>query len=235
MNDLLSIDALRAGYGNIEVLHDVSLALREGTLCAIVGANGAGKTTLLMALAGILPVRCGHVRFDGADITRISSHERVRRGLVLVPEGRRMLAGMTVEENLQVAAGAGGAEGFARIPGLLDRFPILRTRGNVAAGSLSGGEQQMLAIARVLRAGARTILLDEPTEGLAPVLVERIGELIRAMKADGMTILLVEQNLRFATGVADRHHIVDHGTVVQTLSNTEVMAREGELLELLGV
>ena len=125
---LLAVEALRAGYGNIEVLHDVSIELASGTLCAIVGANGAGKTTLLMALAGILPTRGGSVHFDGAEITRMASHDRVRRGLVLVPEGRRMLPGMSVEENLQVAAGARGTEGFARIGGLFDRFPILRAR-----------------------------------------------------------------------------------------------------------
>jgi branched-chain amino acid transport system ATP-binding protein len=155
VSELLAVDALRAGYGNIEVLHDVSIALDEGTLCAIVGANGAGKTTLLMTLAGVMPSRGGHVRFDGADITRTSSHARVKRGLVLVPEGRRMLPGMSVEENLQVAASVRGAKGFARIDGLFDRFPILRTRRNVPAGSLSGGEQQMLAIARALAIGPK--------------------------------------------------------------------------------
>ncbi|HZW53159.1 MAG TPA: ABC transporter ATP-binding protein, partial [Candidatus Elarobacter sp.] len=195
---LLAVDALRAGYGNIEVLHEISIALDARTLCAIVGANGAGKTTLLMALAGIMPVRGGHVRFGGDEITRLSSHARVKRGLVLVPEGRRMLPGMTVEENLQVAAAARGTEGFARIGGLFDRFPILRTRRNVPAGSLSGGEQQMLAIARALAIGPQALLLDEPSMGLAPKLVDEIFEIVADERARGTSILLVEQNARRA-------------------------------------
>ena len=234
MNELLTIDALRAGYGNIEVLHDVSLALQEGTLCAIVGANGAGKTTLLMALAGVMPTRGGHVRFDGTEITRMPSHERVRRGLVLVPEGRRMLAGMTVEENLQVAAGVRGAEGFARIGGLLDRFPILRTRRNVPAGSLSGGEQQMLAIARALAIGPKALLLDEPSMGLAPKLVDEIFSIVADERSRGTSILLVEQNARRALALADHAYVMERGRIVLAGTGAELATHRDVVAAYLG-
>jgi branched-chain amino acid transport system ATP-binding protein len=234
MNELLTIDALRAGYGNIEVLHDVSLALQDGTLCAIVGANGAGKTTLLMTLAGVMPVRGGRVRFDGADITRLSSHDRVRRGLVLVPEGRRMLAGMTVEENLQVAAGVRGAEGFARIGGLLDRFPILRTRRNVPAGSLSGGEQQMLAIARALAIGPKALLLDEPSMGLAPKLVDEIFSIVADERSRGTSILLVEQNARRALALADHAYVMERGRIVLAGTGAELATHRDVVAAYLG-
>jgi branched-chain amino acid transport system ATP-binding protein len=145
---VLAVDGLRAGYGSIEVLHDVTIALERGTLCAIVGANGAGKTTLLLAISGIVRKRAGTVWLDGVDVSALPPHALVKRGLLHVPEGRRMLAQMSVEENLQVAAAARGAAGFAAIDGLFERFPILRTRRNVPAGALSGGEQQMVAIAR---------------------------------------------------------------------------------------
>jgi branched-chain amino acid transport system ATP-binding protein len=231
---LLAVDALRAGYGNIEVLHDVSIALDEGTLCAIVGANGAGKTTLLMALAGATPARAGHVRFDGHEITRLASHDRVRRGLVLVPEGRRMLPGMSVEENLQVAASVRGAEGFKRIEGLFDRFPILRTRRSVPAGSLSGGEQQMLAIARALASGPRALLLDEPSMGLAPKLVDEIFAIIADERARGTSILLVEQNARRALALADRAYVMERGRIVLTGTGAELATHRDVVAAYLG-
>jgi branched-chain amino acid transport system ATP-binding protein len=234
VSDLLAVEALRAGYGNIEVLHDVSLALREGTLCAIVGANGAGKTTLLMTLSGVVAARGGHVRFDGAEITRLSSHERVRRGLVLVPEGRRMLAGMTVEENLQVAAGVRGAEGFARIAGQLDRGPILRTRRNLAAGSLSGGEQQMLAIARALAIGPRALLLDEPSMGLAPKLVDEIFAIVADERSRGTSILLVEQNARRALALADHAYVMERGRIVLEGTGSELATHRDVVAAYLG-
>ena len=215
---ILEVQNLRAGYGRIEVLHDVSVTLDEGTLCAIVGAHGAGKTTQLMALAGALAKRGGHVVFAGTDVTRLASHQLVARGLVLVPEGRRMLPGMTVEENLLVAAAAAGAEGRARIDGLFERFPILRTRRGVAAGSLSGGEQQMLAIARALAIGPKALLLDEPSMGLAPKLVDAIFAIIADERARGTSILLVEQNARRALALADRAYVMERGRI--TLSGT---------------
>ena len=231
---LLAVEALRAGYGNIEVLHDISIELASGTLCAIVGANGAGKTTLLMALAGILPTRGGSVRFEGTEITRMASHDRVRRGLVLVPEGRRMLPGMTVEENLQVAAGARGAEGFARIGGLFDRFPILRARRSVAAGSLSGGEQQMLAIARALAIGPTALLLDEPSMGLAPKLVDEIFSIVADERRRGTSILLVEQNARRALALADHAYVMERGRVVLSGTGAELATHRDVVAAYLG-
>jgi branched-chain amino acid transport system ATP-binding protein len=234
VSDLLAVQTLRAGYGNIVVLHDVSLALREGTLCAIVGANGAGKTTLLMSLAGVVPIRGGHIQFDGTDITRMASHERVRHGLVLVPEGRRMLSGMSVEENLQVAAAARGADGFARIPGLLDRFPILRTRRNVPAGSLSGGEQQMLAIARALAIGPKALLLDEPSMGLAPKLVDEIFAIVADERNRGTSILLVEQNARRALALADHAYVMERGSIVLEGAGQELATHRDVVAAYLG-
>jgi branched-chain amino acid transport system ATP-binding protein len=231
---LLAVDGLRAGYGNIEVLHEISIALEERTLCAIVGANGAGKTTLLMALAGVMPTRGGHIRFDGDDITRLPSHARVRRGLVLVPEGRRMLPGMSVEENLYVAAGVSGAEGFGRIAGLFDRFPILRTRRNLAAGSLSGGEQQMLAIARALAIGPRALLLDEPSMGLAPKLVDEIFQIVADERARGTSILLVEQNARRALALADHAYVMERGRIVLTGTGAELATHRDVVAAYLG-
>jgi branched-chain amino acid transport system ATP-binding protein len=234
VSPLLAVEAVRAGYGNIEVLHDVSMALASGTLCAIVGANGAGKTTLLMALAGILPTRGGRVRFDGAEITRLASHDRVRRGLVLVPEGRRMLPGMSVEENLQVAAGARGAQGFARIEGLFDRFPILRARRSVPAGSLSGGEQQMLAIARALAIGPTALLLDEPSMGLAPKLVDEIFSIVADERSRGTSILLVEQNARRALALADHAYVMERGRIVLSGSGAELATHRDVVAAYLG-
>ena len=231
---LLAVEAMRAGYGNIEVLHDVSIELAAGTLCAIVGANGAGKTTLLMALAGILPTRGGQVRFDGVEITRLASHDRVRRGLVLVPEGRRMLPGMSVEENLQVAAGARGPEGFARIAGLFERFPILRARRNLPAGSLSGGEQQMLAIARALAIGPTALLLDEPSMGLAPKLVDEILSIVAEERKRGTSILLVEQNARRALALADRAYVMERGRIVLGGTGAELATHRDVVAAYLG-
>jgi branched-chain amino acid transport system ATP-binding protein len=215
MGSVLAIDDLVAGYGKIEVLHGVSLALEEGTLGAIVGANGAGKTTLLMALSGLIAKRRGTVTLDGADITRAPSHAIVARGLLHVPEGRRVLASMSVEENLLVAAEtrlhSGRANGVAH---MYERFPILGTRRDVAAGSLSGGEQQMLALARALVAEPRVLLLDEPSMGLAPKLVNAIFEIIADERRRGTSILLVEQNARKALALADTAHVLERGRIV---------------------
>ncbi|MBV8750784.1 MAG: ATP-binding cassette domain-containing protein, partial [Candidatus Eremiobacteraeota bacterium] len=197
------------------------------------GRNGVGKTTTLRTIMGIVPARHGAIALDRTSLIGLPSDRIAKRGVGYVPEERGILSTLTVHENLTLAPIV--APTTWTVERIFDTFPNLKERARAGGTTLSGGEQQMLAIARVLRSGARTILLDEPTEGLAPVIVERIGELIRAMKADGITVLLVEQNLRFATGVADRHHIVDHGTVVQTLANADVIARENEILDLLGV
>ena len=234
MSALLVVESLRAGYGSIEVLHDVAIALEEGSLCAIVGANGAGKSTLLMTIAGLHPKRAGTMHFRGEDVTRTPSHALVRRGLVLVPEGRRMLPGMSVEENLQVAASAAGTAGYARIPGLLERFPILGSRRGVPAGSLSGGEQQMLAIARALTIGPRALLLDEPSMGLAPRLVDEIFAIIAEERARGTSILLVEQNARRALAIADRAYVLDRGRVTLQGTGAELAGNRDVVAAYLG-
>jgi branched-chain amino acid transport system ATP-binding protein len=231
---LLAVDGLRAGYGKIEVLHDVSIALERGTLCAIVGANGAGKTTLLLAISGIVAKRAGSVHFNGADVTKLAPHTLVRRGLIHVPEGRRMLARMSVEENLQVAAAVRGKAGYDAIGGLFDRFPILRTRRAVPAGSLSGGEQQMLAIARALAAGPTALLLDEPSMGLAPKLVDEIFAIISAERTNGTSIVLVEQNARRALALADRAYVMERGRIVLEGTGDELLANRAVTAAYLG-
>ncbi len=230
---MLELRDVHAYYGESHVLHGMTLTVETGQVATLVGRNGVGKTTTLRTITGILPPRSGTIALDGVALVGRPSDKIAKRGLGYVPEERGILSTLSVYENLMLppVVGPGGWP----VERIFQTFPNLKERAKAGGTTLSGGEQQMLAIARVLRAGARTILLDEPTEGLAPVIVERIGEVILEMKADGMTILLVEQNVRFATGVADCHHIVDHGTVVQTLSNADVIARENEILELLGV
>ncbi|GAC1533901.1 MAG: ABC transporter ATP-binding protein [Candidatus Velthaea sp.] len=225
---LLEVNALRAGYGKIEVLHDISLALDEGTLCAIIGANGAGKTSLLLAISGILAKRGGSVTFAGENITRLAPHTIARRGLLHVPEGRRMLPAMSVAENLLVAAEMRGTEGRKTIGGLYERFPILGTRRDVPAGSLSGGEQQMLAIARALAARPKALLLDEPSMGLAPKLVSEIFSIVAEERARGTSILLVEQNARRALAIADRAYVMERGRIVLSGTGAE-LARNSEV------
>jgi branched-chain amino acid transport system ATP-binding protein len=223
---LLEIENLKAGYGRIEVLHGISLRLEARTLCAIVGANGAGKTTLLLALSRLIPIREGRVIFDGRDITRASSHSVVRAGLVQVPEGRRMLASMSVEENLQVAGEAARRSSGSGVAEMYERFPILGTRRSLAAGSLSGGEQQMLAFARALMARPKALLLDEPSMGLAPKLVEKVFEIIAQERARGTSILLVEQNARKALALADYAYVLERGTISLEGNGSELLGRE---------
>jgi branched-chain amino acid transport system ATP-binding protein len=232
---LLEVERLVAGYGKIEVLHGVSLALEEGTLCAIVGANGAGKTTLLRTISALVPKRAGSVRFDGNDVTAMSTHAIVRRGLAHVPEGRRMLAHMTVEENLLVAAGIRRDSSVrADINAMFERFPILGTRRQVPAGSLSGGEQQMLAIARALVSRPRALLLDEPSMGLAPKLVAEIFAIVREERARGASILLVEQNARAALALADRAYVLERGNVALEGTGKDLLERADVTAAYLG-
>jgi branched-chain amino acid transport system ATP-binding protein len=224
---LLEVEGLKAGYGRIEVVHGISLRLEATKLCAIVGANGAGKTTLLLALSRLLAIRAGRVVFDGHDVTRASSQAVVKLGLVQVPEGRRMLADMSVEENLKVAAetrlGRAAAEDLDAMYG---RFPILGTRRALPAGSLSGGEQQMLAIARALIARPKALLLDEPSMGLAPKLVEQVFEIIAAERDRGTSILLVEQNARKALALADYAYVLERGTIRLEGTGRELLGHE---------
>ena len=230
---MLALRDVHAYYGESHILHGMTLQVETGEVATLVGRNGVGKTTTLRTIMGIVPAPRGEIELDGVSIVGLPSDRIAKRGLGYVPEERGILSTLSVYENLTLAPII-GPSGWT-VERIFDEFPILKERAKAGGTTLSGGEQQMLAIARVLRSGARTVLLDEPTEGRAPVIVERIGQLIRAMKADGITVLLVEQNVRFATGVADRHFVIVHGQVAQTLANAEVIAREKELLDLLGV
>lgn len=217
------------------MLDSVSLRVGAGEVVTLVGRNGAGKTTLLNCVMGLHRRMSGTVVVGGQDVSAAPPHRRARAGLGFVPDDRGIYAGLTVEENLTlppVPAGAAAAWPLTRV---YDAFPVLAARRRAPGGKLSGGEQQMLALARVLRTGARVLLCDEPTEGLAPIVVQRIGEILREAKSHGVGVLLVEQNLRFATTVADRHYLLDRGRVVEALANEDVREREHELLEYLGL
>ncbi len=228
-NPVLEVAGVTAGYGPIEVLHGISLRLMPKRLTAIVGANGAGKTTLMLTIARLLRARSGTIRFNGADITSAPPHAVVRAGLALVPEGRRMLSTMTVTENLEVAAHAAGADRAGALDAMFERFPILAERRHVSAGSLSGGEQQMLAMARALVQRPAALLLDEPSMGLAPKLVDAVFDLIAQERARGTAILLVEQNARKALALADDAHVLERGRI--TLSGTgEELAGHDEVV-----
>ena len=209
---MLEVQALGSRYGRIPALAEVSLHVEAGELVAIVGANGAGKTTLLRALSGVQPVSAGTVRFQGADIGRETPRQRVMRGIVQVPEGRLVFGALSVEDNLRLGAFARGSS--ATIDAVWALFPILRDKRGEDAGTLSGGQQQMLAIGRALMADPRLLLLDEPSMGLAPRLVAEIFAHIKALKASGTTILLVDQNARAALAVADRAYVMETGRVV---------------------
>ena len=230
---MLSVRDVSAHHGEAVVLRGVSLDVAAGEVVTLVGRNGAGKTTLLRCLMGLHRSMTGTVELDGRDITRLAPHRRCRLGMGYVPDDRGVYATLTVEENLTLPPATGqDAWPLAKV---YEAFPVLAERRRQSGGHLSGGEQQMLSVARVLRTGARLLLADEPTEGLSPILVARIGEIIRTVKAHGVTVLLIEQNIHFASTVADRHYLVSQGRVVESLDNAEVAAREHELLEYLGI
>jgi branched-chain amino acid transport system ATP-binding protein len=212
---LLEVQDISVYYNSIQALKGVSLELDEGELVTIVGSNGAGKTTTMMTISGILRPRQGTVRFEGQDITRLSSHEIVQRGISHCPEGRQIFTGLTVAENLVVGAyNRRDREGIARdLEWVHSLFPILAERRKQSAGTLSGGEQQMLAIARALMSRPRVLLLDEPSLGLAPLLVDRIFEVIGHLQEQGVTILLVEQNAYQALRIADRAYVLETGQI----------------------
>ena len=230
---MLEVRDLHAYYGEGHVLRGVDLNVERGEIVTLVGRNGAGKTTSLKCIMGLVVKRTGDIVFDGRPILALSSDRIARCGIGFVPEERGIYATLTVLENLTLPAIVGPTDWtLERIFAL---FPILRQRAKAMGTTLSGGEQQMLAIARVLRSGARLILMDEPTEGLAPVIVDAIGELLLEIKKSGVTVLLVEQNLRFATRVADRHYLMVHGKIVDSMSYAAAIERESELLAHLGV
>jgi len=230
---MLETRELHAYYDESHVLRGVDLRVERGEVVTLVGRNGAGKTTTLKSIMGICRKHTGEIIFEGKQIAGLSSDKIARRGIGFVPEERGIYATLTVSENLKLPPAFG--EAAWPIERIYALFPILKERANAMGTTLSGGEQQMLAIARVLRSGARLILLDEPTEGLAPVIVDAIANLLLEIKQSGITVLLVEQNLRFATRVADRHYLMVHGKIVDSLTNAEAVSREGDLLAHLGV
>lgn len=212
---LLEIASLSSGYGQVTILRDINLNVRPGSITALVGANGAGKTTLMKTILGLVKCRTGAIRYDGEDISDCAPHNLVERGIALVPEGRMIFAGLTVEQNLRLGAVVPHARGAAtqRIEKIYGQFPRLLERRHQLAGSMSGGEQQMLAIGRGLMSLPRLILLDEPTLGLAPIMVKGVFEIIRRLRDEGYTVLLSEQNSKLALETADHGYIIENGVV----------------------
>ncbi|HYL33667.1 MAG TPA: ABC transporter ATP-binding protein, partial [Stellaceae bacterium] len=229
---LLEVHGLEAWYGESHVLHGMDLTVVAGEVATLLGRNGAGKTTTLKSIMGILPERRGSITFDGRATIDLPAYQIARLGIAYCPEDRGIFASLTVEENLMLppVIGPGGMS----VDEIYRLFPNLLERRASQGTKLSGGEQQMLAIARILRTGARLLLLDEPTEGLAPVIVQQIGTVIGRLKQAGFTILLVEQNFRFAATVADRHYVVEHGRVVDMIPNERLEAETNKLHEYLG-
>ncbi len=230
---LLKVDDLQAWYGESHILHGVGFEIGRGELVTLLGRNGAGKTTTLKSVMGIVGKRTGTVRFDGRDLIARPSDEIARLGIAYCPEERGIFSSLNVEENLLLPPIV--KPGGMSLAEIYQLFPNLEERKRSQGSKLSGGEQQMLAIGRILRTGADLLLLDEPTEGLAPVIVQRIGEIIRQLKSRGFTILLVEQNFHFAATVADRHYVMEDGRVVDMIASADVQQNIGKLQTYLGV
>ena len=233
-NVLLKVRDLQGWYGESHVLHGIDFEVRRGEVVTLLGRNGAGKTTTLLAIMGILSKRTGSVTFEGTELIGMQPRHIARLGIALCPEERGIFSSLSVEENLMLPPRI--TDGGLSVERIYDLFPNLRERRTSSQGTkLSGGEQQMLAIARILRTGAKFLLLDEPTEGLAPVIVQQIGHTIAALKEEGFTIVLVEQNFRFAASVADRHYVVDQGKVIDMIPNDQSDENTQKLHDYLGV
>ena len=230
---LLAVQGLNAWYGESHVLHGVDFEVRAGEVVTLLGRNGAGKTTTLKSVMGMVPRRDGSIRYEGGETVTLPSNRIARLGIAFCPEERGIFSSLDVEENLLLPPRV--REGGLDVGRIFELFPNLRERLASQGTKLSGGEQQMLAIGRILRTGARLLLLDEPTEGLAPVIVQHIGRIIQQLKKEGFTILLVEQNFRFAATVADRHYVMDHGRVVDMIPNANLQANMQKLHDYLGV
>ncbi len=230
---LLAVRELNAWYGESHILHGVAFDVAAGEVVTLLGRNGAGKTTTLKSIMGVVPRREGSVRFGGRETIRLPSNRIAREGIAWCPEERGIFASLSVEENLMLPPRV--RDGGLTPDQVYELFPNLRERRTSQGTKLSGGEQQMLAIGRILRTGARLLLLDEPTEGLAPVIVQQIGRTIARLKSQGFTILLVEQNFRFAATVADRHYVMENGRVVDLIANADLDANMAKLHQYLGV
>jgi branched-chain amino acid transport system ATP-binding protein len=222
---LLEVENLAVAYGDVRALWDISLTVNQGEIVVLIGPNGAGKTTLMRAIAGLQPPLAGSVRFQGQHLQRLRPHEIVERGIVLVPEGRRLFGGMSVSENLELGAFTLRArrEREHTLKRVCEIFPLLAERRHQYAHTLSGGQQQMLAIGRAMMGLPRLLMLDEPSLGLAPLLVERIFEVVRAINGEGVTVLLVEQNARVALELASRAYVIEQGRVVGTGTGSELL------------
>jgi len=230
---LLAVEGLQAWYGESHILHGANFDVFAGEVVTLLGRNGAGKTTTLKAVMGIVGQRAGSVRYDGTELIRLTSDRIARLGIAFCPEERGIFSSLNVEENLLLPPKVrpGGLDNER----IFELFPNLSERLSSQGTKLSGGEQQMLAIARILRTGARLLLLDEPTEGLAPVIIQQIGKTIGLLKQQGFTILLVEQNFHFASTVADRYYVMEHGRIIDQFVNAELHGNLDKLHEYLGV
>jgi branched-chain amino acid transport system ATP-binding protein len=230
---MLRVSGLHAWYGESHILHGVDLEVRRGEVVTLLGRNGAGKTTTLKSIMGMVGRRRGSIRFEGEETVDLRSDRIARLGVALCPEERGIFASLNVKENLLLPPAV--RPGGLSVEQVFELFPNLKERLSSQGTKLSGGEQQMLAIGRILRTGARLLLLDEPTEGLAPVIVQQIGRTIARLKAEGFTILLVEQNFRFASRVADRHYVMENGRVVDMIENDQLQSNLKKVHEYLGV
>jgi branched-chain amino acid transport system ATP-binding protein len=230
---LLQVRDLQAWYGESHILHGVAFDVAQGEVVTLLGRNGAGKTTTLKSIMGVVPRREGSVVFERQETARLPSNRIARLGIAWCPEERGIFSSLNVEENLMLPPRV--RDGGLSVEQIYTLFPNLLERRKSQGTKLSGGEQQMLAIGRILRTGARLLLLDEPTEGLAPVIVQQIGRTIRKLREQGFTILLVEQNFRFAATVADRHYVMEHGRVIDMIPNASLEQNMGKLHEYLGV
>ncbi|WP_441235551.1 ABC transporter ATP-binding protein [Bradyrhizobium sp. 930_D9_N1_4] len=231
--NILQVRNLEAWYGESHILHGINFDVNAGEVVTLLGRNGAGKTTTLKSIMGIIGKRTGSVKFNNQDIIRTTSDRIARMGIAFCPEERGIFSSLDVRENLLLPPVV--RPGGLPLEQIFDLFPNLKERLNSQGTKLSGGEQQMLAIARILRTGASFLMLDEPTEGLAPVIIQQIGHTIARLKKEGFTILLVEQNFRFASTVADRYYVVEHGKIIDGFSNSELAANMDKLHTYLGV
>ncbi|NDH79284.1 MAG: ABC transporter ATP-binding protein [Burkholderiaceae bacterium] len=231
---VLAIENLNAWYGESHVLHGINLSVQQGEVVCLLGRNGAGRTSTLRAVLGLTGTRTGSIRVNGREVIGMPTHEVAQLGIGYCPEERGIFASLTCEQNLMLPPKVGSGVALS-LDEIYAMFPNLRERRNSPGGRLSGGEQQMLAIARILRTGANLLLLDEITEGLAPVIVQKLGQVVQTLREKGFTIVLVEQNFRFASRLADRNYVIEHGQVVKTVARDALEASQEELKSLLGV